>query len=57
MAMDTPGGWVGHKIKMINLKLFKKWWLTPVILASQEAKIRRIMIQSQPMQIVCKALS
>jgi hypothetical protein len=27
-------------------------WLMPVILATQEAKIRRIMIQSQPRKIV-----
>jgi hypothetical protein len=25
-----------------------RWWLTPVILAAQEAAIRRILIQSQP---------
>jgi hypothetical protein len=24
------------------------WWLTPVILATQEADIRRIMVQRQP---------
>jgi hypothetical protein len=29
----------------------------PVILATQEAKIRRITVQSQPRQIVCKTLS
>jgi hypothetical protein len=29
----------------------------PVILATQEAEIRRIMVQSQPGQIVCKTLS
>jgi hypothetical protein len=32
-------------------------WLAPVILATQEAEIRRIMIQSQPGEIVCKTLS
>jgi hypothetical protein len=32
------------------------WWFTPVILATQEAKIRRIVVQSQPRQIV-RALS
>jgi hypothetical protein len=37
--------WVGH------------WWLTPVILVSQETEIRRIMIWSQPGQIVHKTLS
>jgi hypothetical protein len=29
----------------------------PVILATQEAEIRRIMVRSQPRQIVCKPLS
>jgi hypothetical protein len=32
-------------------------WLMPVILATQEAEIRRIMIRSQPRQIVCETLS
>jgi hypothetical protein len=31
-------------------------WFTPVILATQEAEIRRIAVQSQPRQIVCKNL-
>jgi hypothetical protein len=32
----------------------RRWSLTPVILATQEAEIRRIMAQSQPGQIVCR---
>jgi hypothetical protein len=34
-----------------------KRWLTPVILATQEAEISRIVVQSQSRQIVCKTLS
>jgi hypothetical protein len=33
------------------------WWLVPVILATQEVEIRRIMVGSQPRQIVLKTLS
>jgi hypothetical protein len=33
------------------------WWLTPVIPATQEAEIMRIMVQSQPRQIVHATLS
>jgi hypothetical protein len=32
-------------------------WLMSVVLATQEAEIRRIEIWSQPRQIVCKALT
>jgi hypothetical protein len=35
----------------------KHQWVTPVILATQEAEIRRTAVQSQPRQIVCKILS
>jgi hypothetical protein len=34
-----------------------RWWLSPVIPATQEAEIRRIAVQSQPRQIVCETLS
>jgi hypothetical protein len=32
-------------------------WFIPIILATQEAEIRRISVQSQPGQTVCKILS
>jgi hypothetical protein len=32
--------------------LARRQWLSPIILATQEAEIRRIMVQSQPGQIV-----
>jgi hypothetical protein len=48
--------------EMINYKVKREpyarcWWLMPVILASQEAEIRRITVQSQPKQIVHETLS
>jgi hypothetical protein len=42
---------------MENCKISRHWWLTSVILATQEAEIRRIEVQSQPRQIVCETLS
>jgi hypothetical protein len=39
------------------LKLAGRQWLTPVILTTQEAEIRRIVIGSQPGQIVPETLS
>jgi hypothetical protein len=29
-------------------KASRNWWLTPIILATQEAEIKRIAVQSQP---------
>jgi hypothetical protein len=34
-----------------------RWWLTPVIPATWEADIRRIVVQGQPGKIVCKTPS
>jgi hypothetical protein len=31
----------------MNVKAWHWWWLTPVILAMQEAEIRRITVQGQ----------
>jgi hypothetical protein len=45
---------------MFLLELFvnaRRWWFMPVILATQKAEIRRIMVQSQPEQIVPETLS
>jgi hypothetical protein len=42
---------------MSERHLGQGWWLTPVIPATDEAKIRKISVQSQPMQIVCETLS
>jgi hypothetical protein len=33
------------------------WWLIPIILATQEAEIRRITVGSQPGEIIHKTLS
>jgi hypothetical protein len=42
-----------HLIHIIN----GRQWLTPVILATQEAEIRRTVVQSQLGQVVLKTLS
>jgi hypothetical protein len=43
--------------KSITNAHFHTWWLTPVILATQEAEIKRTVAKSQPGQIVFKTLS
>jgi hypothetical protein len=40
-----------------NYALAGCWWLMPVILVTQEAEIRRILVQSHPRQIVGETLS
>jgi hypothetical protein len=44
-------------LKKNKTKAARHWWLTPLILGTQEAEIRRIMVQSQPGQIVFETLS
>jgi hypothetical protein len=46
----TLGNIKGKKKK----KKARHLWLMPVILAAQEAEIKRITVQSQPGQIVCE---
>jgi hypothetical protein len=41
-----------NKNKFIN---YGHWWLTPIILATQEAEIRRMAVQSHPRQIIPRA--
>jgi hypothetical protein len=49
---------VSDLIVSFKIRIFAGYrWLTSVILATQEAEIRRIMVQSQPGQIVQETLS
>jgi hypothetical protein len=49
---------VKKKTNKQNLEVQARcWWLTAIILATQEAESRRIAIQSQPWQIVQETLS
>jgi hypothetical protein len=48
-------GYSGLKIK--RAEGARRWWFMPVILATEEAEIRRIVVRSQPRQIVCETLS
>jgi hypothetical protein len=40
-----------------KIKTAGHWWFTPIMLAIQEAEIRRTVVQSQPRQIVHQTLS
>jgi hypothetical protein len=41
----------------MNVKIARRQWLMPIILATQEAEISRIAVQSQSRKIVCETLS
>jgi hypothetical protein len=45
-----------HLYKKVKCKNFCQEFM-PVVLATQEAEIRNIMVRRQPRQIVCKTLS
>jgi hypothetical protein len=49
-------GHITHPVSENN-KRAGCWWLMPVIPATQEAEIRRIIVRSNPRQIVSKTLS
>jgi hypothetical protein len=49
--VDCQHDWIKKHLRA------RSQWLTPVILATQEAEIRRIAVQSQPGQIVHKTPS
>jgi hypothetical protein len=49
--------YVEPSLSLRNKMSARYWWLTPIILTTQEAEIRRIMVQSQPRQIVYETLS
>jgi hypothetical protein len=44
-------------ISLKNCIHAKHWWLMPIILAIQEAEIRRIAVQSRPRETVHEILS
>jgi hypothetical protein len=49
-------GYIGRNC-LKKVQIARCWWLTPVLLPTQEAEIRRITVRSQPGQIVQEALS
>jgi hypothetical protein len=56
IEVQTSPGIKGDPISNIT-KGAGCWWLTPIILPTGEAEIRRIDVQSHPRQIVHETLS
>jgi hypothetical protein len=55
LQLHSTGSWAHITGSYWPFKIFstaRSWWLIPVILAIQEAEIRRIMIGTQPGQTV-----
>jgi hypothetical protein len=55
IEVNNTESYVSHRKK--NDRCGQRQWLKPLILATQEAGIRRIMVQSQPRQKVHKTPS
>jgi hypothetical protein len=51
LRMSTPGLSPTVSVKKLRMKA-RHQWLIPIILATREAEIRRMGVQSQPRQIV-----
>jgi hypothetical protein len=56
-TVKTEKSLARNEISVSKRYLTGHWWLTPVILATQEAEIMRIVVQSQPREIVRETLS
>jgi hypothetical protein len=48
-STTTSKSGINTFLKTRKQKVARCWWLTPIILATQEAEIRRITVQSQPL--------